>query len=163
MTYSLVPAHFARAIANRGDCVRNAWTRSHGHCDGDCCIFQKQSRLFQNRDRLQRTRGFGSFQCRHSFVARETIPTAFSRRDESLQCLFFLLLSEQPSIWNNMTRLGGGNPRKAMRILLYQKKFHDTQDLERRGELLERFQEMPSTRDRPVDPFLVMAMIAVPK
>jgi hypothetical protein len=62
-----------------------------------------------------------------------------------------------------MTRLGGGNPRKAMRILLYQKKFHDTQDLERKGEVLERFQEMPSTRDRPVDPFLVMAMIAVPK
>jgi hypothetical protein len=47
--------------------------------------------------------------------------------------------------------------------LVPKKKFHDAQDLERKGELLERFQEMPSTHDRPVDPFLVMAMIAVPK
>lgn len=53
--------------------------------------------VFQNRGTLiQRTRGFGSFQCRHSFVARETIPTAFSRRDESLQCLFFFFFQSNP-------------------------------------------------------------------
>mmetsp|Transcript_14293 Transcript_14293/g.25867 ORF Transcript_14293/g.25867 Transcript_14293/m.25867 type:complete len:103 (+) Transcript_14293:48-356(+) len=37
--------------------------------------------------RLQKTRGFGSFQCRHSLVARVTIPTAF--QDETSRCNVF--------------------------------------------------------------------------
>jgi protoheme ferro-lyase len=87
----------------------------------------------------------------------------FKARRVVAMSLFFLL-SEQPSIWNNMTRLGGDNPRKAMRIPLYPKKSSTTHKTSNeKGELLERFQEMPSTPDRPVDPFLVMAMIAVPK